>query len=182
MNRRGNLRSHHSVVLLAMCASLLFPGCITYRSKETPRIPYLQEDLRYSDQAPPIRLVHRHSHLVNGASTQKREQKATEGLYTERLNTVLKEFPFLRNAEESRFDAPYTLEIESVNDEQVNMGLLYLTGATFLLIPSKVQVGMTVSATLNDNENGQTIARATSIGGTKTIVWLVFVGLRLLRP
>jgi hypothetical protein len=164
-----------SILLITAGLSLLFTGCISYRSKESPRVPYLQKDLRYADQSPPILLIHTHKHLVNGAATEKSARKGTEKLYTTHLNTILTEFPFLRNANASCFDAPYTLQVETVNDEQANMGLVYLSGATFMVIPSTLKVAITVSASLKDNTNDTIIAEASSNGGTKTIIWLLFL-------
>lgn len=171
MNRVTRIARHIRAVLWTVCLCFVVSGCVTYRAMGTPGTPLPREDLRLAEPFPPMLLVHQHSHLINGTPT-KQAGKSTKALYDKSLEKVLGEFPFLKQAGKSRFDAGYSLRIESVNDERANMGLVYLSGATLLVLPSKARVAMTVSAKLTENGTGRTIATASSKGGCNVLIWL----------
>ncbi len=168
----SSLRNISWIFYISACLALFSSGCIVYGMKENPKLQDSLEVYEHSDQAPSILVVHKHKHLMDGAGAEQKATKKTEKTYTEYLENTLSEISFMKNANSSSFDAPYTLLVETINDEQANMGLVYLSGGTFLVIPLKMQVEITISVTLIDNNESKPIAQATSNGGINIFAWL----------
>ena len=147
------MRTARCIVLVAVASLLLgSTGCMIYKSGPLADVSKFSQVAAQATSAKPLCVAFDFRHYANGQPAAGQPQVRVRKFRDHLLN-ILREMKSVNVTEGPAAADGYRLQVSLREEEIFNEGLVFLSGATLMLVPASAKVGYECKAELRDEKN-----------------------------